>query len=181
MSHTDPFDILDFWWRAGPARWFARSDEFDAELRQRFLKSHEQAAAGALDGWAETPHGMLALLLLLDQLPRNLFREDARAFATDAKALELATLALERGFHRAFPTMARSFFFLPFEHAEDMAAQQRSVDLFRQNGEEQGYLYALVHMDVIRRFGRFPHRNRVLGRKTTAEEQAFLESGGFSA
>ncbi|AXS38871.1 DUF924 family protein [Breoghania sp. L-A4] len=181
MQHPDPLDILDFWWRAGPAKWFARSDEFDADLRARFLDSHERAAAGDLDGWAETPHGMLALILHLDQLPRNLFREDSRAFAMDARALDLAALSLERGFHRAFPSVARAFFFLPFEHAEDMAAQERSVDLFRQNGEQETYFYALVHMDVIRRFGRFPHRNKVLGRTTTAAEQAFLDSGGFGA
>ncbi len=180
-SFADPFEILDFWWQAGPEKWFARDDAFDAEIAERFSDIQEVAAEGGFDGWAETPHGTLALLLLLDQFPRNLFRNDPRAFSSDAKALQIARMSLAHGFHRAFPKNARMFFFLPFEHAEDSDAQQTSVDLFRQLGDEQGYLYALVHMDVIRRFGRFPHRNPVLGRTTTPEEQAYLDSGGFSA
>lgn len=181
QTTATPFDVLDFWWRAGPKKWFARSDAFDAEIRERFLALYEHAAAGHLDSWSGTPHGLLALLLLLDQFPRNLFRDDARAFATDGKALELAQMGLERDFHRAYPNPVKAFFFLPFEHAEDMAAQEVSVDLFRQHTDEQGYLYALIHMDAIRRFGRFPHRNTVLGRETTAEEAAYLANGGFGA
>ncbi|MEI2386628.1 DUF924 family protein [Breoghania sp. JC706] len=180
-THADPFDILEFWWKAGPTKWFTRDDAFDAEIRERFAEIHTVAANGGFDGWTETPHGTLALLLILDQFSRNLFREDARAFACDAKALQIARAAVSRGFYRAFPPIARTFFFLPFEHAEDMDAQQTSVDLFRQFGDETTYLYALVHMDVIRRFGRFPHRNGTLGRTTTADEKAYLDSGGFSS
>lgn len=176
-----PFDILDFWWKAGPPKWFQRSDAFDAEIRDNYLAAYQHAADGHLDSWCATPHGMLALILLIDQFPRNMFRDDPQTFATDGKALELAQLSLERGFHRAFPNPAKAFFFLPFEHAEDMPAQETSVDLFREHTDEQGLLYALIHLDVIRRFGRFPHRNKVLGRETTAEEQRYLDTGGFGA
>ncbi len=177
----DPLDILSFWWAAGPPKWFMRDDAFDAEIRDRFLPAHDAAASGALDGWAISPHGALALVILLDQFPRNLFRGTARAFATDGKSLEIAEAALDKGFDRAFPSPARHFFYLPLEHAEDMKMQERSVDLFRATGDQDGYLYALIHLDVIRRFGRFPHRNAVLGRATTEAEQAYLDSGGFSA
>lgn len=173
------FDVLDFWWRAGPAAWFRADPDFDRRVRDELLGLHEAAARGELDGWADGPHGALALILLLDQVPRNVFRGTARAFATDEKALLLAEAALARGFPRAFPVQARFFFYLPFEHAEDMAAQERSVDLFRGLGDEQGHFYALIHMDAIRRFGRFPHRNAILGRTSTPEEEAYLASGGF--
>ena len=176
-----PIDVLDFWWEAGPEKWFARSDKFDAAIRKTFEPTMISAREGSLDDWADTAHGCLALIILLDQFPRNVYRNDPQAFASDAKALELAALAVSQGFDRAFPKNARAFFYLPFEHAEDMAAQERSVDLCRRLGIQDYYHYALIHMDVIRRFGRFPHRNEVLGRDTTPEEQAFLEDGGFSA
>ncbi|SDU39108.1 DUF924 family protein [Stappia sp. ES.058] len=177
----DPFEILDFWWTAGPEKWFATDTDFDEEIRRRFEPGVSAASLGTLDDWAGTPHGALALLLLLDQFPRNLYRGDAKAFSGDDRALEIAERALDAGFDRAFPKMARTFFYLPFEHAEDIAAQERSVDLFRRNGEETTYFYALVHMDVIRRFGRFPHRNDALDRETTQAESAYLDDGGFGA
>lgn len=175
------FDVLDFWWTAGPESWFQRSDDFDQSIKDRFLALYESAAGGELDAWDETPHGALALILLLDQFPRNMFRDSPRAFASDTLALDVARRALDAGFHRAFPNPAKAFFFLPFEHAEDMDAQEISVDLFRQHGSQETYLYALIHMDVIRRFGRFPHRNKVLGRHSTPDEVRFLDEGGFSA
>lgn len=175
-----PVDILDFWWRAGPSKWFARNDGFDKDIRTRFSDAVEAGLNGDLDDWAGAPHSALALIILLDQFPRNIFRGSPRAFAGDAKALEVATRAVDEGFDLAFPKEARTFFYLPFEHAEDMAAQERSVDLFRRNGRENEQLYALIHMDVIRRFGRFPHRNEVLGRETTEAEAAYLADGGFS-
>ena len=183
MTNDKPeaIDILDFWWTAGPAKWFAKDEGFDAEIHERFLQRVEEAAEGGLDDWAGTPHGALALLILLDQFPRNLYRGDKRAFATDPHAREIATRALDNGFDRAFPTSVRTFFYLPFEHSEEMADQERSVDLFRRLGEQQTYFYALLHMDVIRRFGRFPHRNEALGRATTEAEAAYLADGGFSA
>lgn len=177
----ETIEILDFWWTAGPAKWFVRDDGFDAKIRETFAPLVEQAREGALDDWAQTPHGALALLILLDQFPRNLFRGDALAFASDERARRVARAAVDAGFDRTFPKEARPFFYLPFEHSEDMSDQERSVDLFRRHGDQEAYLYALIHLDVIRRFGRFPHRNSALGRETTAAEAAYLEDGGFSA
>lgn len=175
------FEVLDFWWRAGPAAWFRADMNFDERIRETLLATHEAAAAGDLDAWEETPHGALALLILLDQIPRNAFRGTPRAFATDPMAVGIARRALARDFPLAFPVQARMFFFLPFEHAEDMDLQSLSVDLFRDLGDEQGYLYALIHLDAIRRFGRFPHRNKILGRTSTPEEESYLATGGFGA
>ncbi|ADZ68680.1 DUF924 family protein [Polymorphum gilvum] len=180
-TSCNPLDILDFWWTAGPQSWFKRDPHFDAIIRDRFSGCMEAALSGRLDAWADTPHGALALLLLLDQFPRNVFRDDARAFAGDARAQAIAAKAVDAGFDRAFPKDGRTFFYLPFEHAEDMAQQERAVDLFRRLGDQTYYHYALVHMDVIRRFGRFPHRNAVLGRASTAAEKAYLDDGGFGA
>ncbi|TYC53688.1 DUF924 domain-containing protein [Rhodobacterales bacterium] len=183
MSDTDisPLDVLDFWWQAGPAKWFAQDDKFDKAIEKTFMGAIEDAKAGKFDHWCETADGSLALLLLLDQMSRNVYRDSAEAFAADEKCRSIADHALEKGFDRAFPKEARGFFYLPFEHSEDMADQERSVDLTRVLGDKELYHYALIHMDVIRRFGRFPHRNKVLGRETTPEEQAYLDSGGFSA
>ena len=180
-NDTSPLDILDFWWQAGPEKWFAGGEAFDTECRDRFLGAVEAARDGALDGWAETAAGALALILLLDQMPRNIYRGTPDAFASDAKAVEIADLAVTRGHDRAFPKDVRVFFYLPFEHAEDIALQERCVDLTRKLGKEQLSLYAYIHLDVIRRFGRFPHRNDVLGRASTEAEKAFLADGGFSA
>jgi len=173
-------EVLEFWWKAGPERWFARSDDFDGQIAERFAALHATAAAGRLDAWKATPSGALALILLLDQFSRNLFRDDARAFAKDGMARAIAERAIARGFDRAFPVPARNFFHLPFMHAEDMAMQERSVDYFRSVCERNGEYFALVHLDVIRRFGRFPHRNEALGRTSSAAEAAFLAAGGFS-
>lgn len=174
------FEVLDFWWSAGPGKWFTRSDEFDARIKDRFFPLYEEAAAGGLDAWRASPHGMLALIVLLDQFPRNMFRDDPRTFATDPQALVLAEEAIARGFDKAFPMPARSFFYMPLMHAEDMEAQERCCDLFRVSGDREGYFYALVHLDAIRRFGRFPHRNVVLGRETSEAERRYLETGGFA-
>ena len=179
MNH-DPCDILAFWWNAGPANWFNGGEAFDEACRAHCLGAYGAAAAGELDGWMAAPHSALALILLLDQMPRNMFRASAQMFATDGKALALADRSLAVGHHRAYPLPGRRFFYLPFMHAEDIAAQSRCVDLCRGDGDEDGYHYALVHMDAIRRFGRFPHRNEVLGRTSSAEELAYLTSGGFS-
>jgi len=176
-----PLDVLDFWWQAGPAKWFAKDDKFDKRCKERFMAAIEVATEGDLDHWSETADGALALLLLLDQMSRNVYRGAPEAFKADGKAVELAELALKKGFDRAYPKESRVFFYLPFEHSENMAHQERSVDLCRQLGDQDFYHYALIHMDVIRRFGRFPHRNAVLGRQSTPEEISYLESGGFSA
>lgn len=177
----DAFELLDFWWSAGPGKWFRRDDDFDRDCRERFAELAESAARGELEAWKATPHGCLALILLLDQIPRNVHRESARAFATDGEALATAEHAIAQRFPSAYPPGARIFFYMPFMHAEDLDTQRRGVDLFRILGEHDSFHYALIHLDVISRFGRFPHRNAVLGRETTPEERAYLETGGFSA
>jgi uncharacterized protein (DUF924 family) len=176
---ADPQAVLDFWRAAGPDKWFKKDDAFDAAIRARFLSTYEAAAAGRL-AWDTTPEGALALLIVLDQFPRNMFRDDARAYAADPLARDVARRAIARGFDARVPLAERSFFYLPFEHSEDLADQERGVALNRASGDADALKWAELHADIIRRFGRFPHRNRLLGRVTTAEEQAFLDSGGFA-
>ena len=172
-------DVVDFWRVAGAEKWFGKDAAFDADFRDRFLAAHEAAASGALDSWAETADGALALMILLDQFPRNAFRGTARMFATDAKALVLADAAIGAGLDAEVEPALRAFLYLPFEHSEALADQDRAVALFRPLGADLLH-WAEVHRDIIVRFGRFPHRNAVLGRSSTVEELAFLESGGFA-
>ena len=175
-------DIVEFWREAGPKAWFKKSDGFDAAIRERFEAVHQAAARGELDAWAGTAEGSLALLLLLDQFPRNLYRRSAHAFATDSLARSIARRAIAVGHDRATAPALRGFFYLPLAHAEDAADQARSVELWealeRETGESAKW--AREHRDIIARFGRFPHRNACLGRATAAEEQTFLDAGGFS-
>jgi len=175
-----PEAIVQFWTEAGPQRWFAKDDAFDADLRSHFEAAHESAARGGFVEWEARPEGALALLLLTDQIPRNIFRGSAHAFATDMRAREVAARAMARGFDQSYEPARRCFFYLPFEHSEDAADQARSVALFEALGDAEYLKYAIVHRDIIARFGRFPHRNAVMGRATTAEEQAFLDGGGFA-
>jgi uncharacterized protein (DUF924 family) len=172
-------DVVTFWREAGPERWFEKDTAFDEDIRRRFLATHEAAAAGKLREWENTAEGALALLILLDQFPRNMFRNSARAYATDPLARAVAAGALVKGFDSVFPDL-RSFFYLPFEHSEDLADQERALALYKAAGDTDNLKWAEIHADIIRRFGRFPHRNAVLGRATTPEEQAFLDSGGFA-
>ena len=173
-------EVVAFWRDAGPRRWFTKDAAFDEEIRQRFLQLHETAATGKLIGWETTAEGALALLILLDQFPRNMFRSQARAFATDSMARAIAAGALVHGFDAQAPDGMRGFFYLPFEHSENLADQERAVSFYKATGDADGLKWAELHADIIRRFGRFPHRNAVLGRNTTREEQAFLDSGGFA-
>ncbi len=173
-------DVLVFWREAGPKKWFTKDTAFDATICERFLATHEAAAAGRLADWEATAEGALALLILLDQFPRNMFRGNARAFAADPLAREIASRALTRGFDQAVPSGDRQFFYLPFEHSEAMSDQERCVVLFRATSDAELTKWAELHADIIRRFGRFPHRNAALGRTTTPGEQAFLDSGGFA-
>ena len=186
-----PADVLDFWFGApgsaehGSLRkcWFEKNPAFDEDIRQRFLPALEAAVAGQLDGWANQPESLLALIVLLDQFPRNLFRNTPRAFATDARALVLAQQAVTQGFDAQLMPVARAFIYLPFEHSEDLAMQDHAVALFTAlagNGVEfTSYLdYAEQHREVIRRFGRFPHRNAILGRASTAAEIEYLAQPG---
>lgn len=175
---ASPETVLAFWREAGPDRWFTRDDAFDADVREKFLGTYEAATAGKLEAWEATPEGALALVILLDQFPRNMFRGTARCFAADARARQYANLALKRGYDQDVPDDMRGFLFLPFMHSEDPVDQDRCVELYRAAGDEN-LKYAEQHRDVIRRFGRFPHRNAMLGRATTPEEQAFLDGGGF--
>lgn len=172
--------VLDFWRSAGPDKWFKKDDAFDAAIRARFLATYEAAAAGHLAKWENSPEGALALLIVLDQFPRNMFRGSARAFAADPLARQVADRAIAQGFYRQVPAAERGFFYLPFEHSESLSDQERCCALYSAAGDAEGLKWAEIHADIIRKFGRFPHRNAVLGRTTTQEEQAFLDAGGFS-
>ena len=182
LAHGRPRagEIVAFWRAAGPDRWFAKSDAFDAALRARFSGRVEEAADGRLDGWSATPDGALARIILLDQMPRNLFRGSPRQFASDAAAREAADAAIEAGAQRAFARDLRQFFYLPFMHSKEMADQERALALYRELGDEKALHFAEIHADAIRRLGRFPHRNAVLDRETTPDEAAYLAEGGFA-
>ncbi|TXH75643.1 MAG: DUF924 family protein [Lysobacteraceae bacterium] len=171
-------DIIAFWRAAGPAKWFAKDDGFDAEMRVRFFDAHFSAARREQEALLAEADGALALVLLLDQAPRNIFRASAHAFATDPLAREYADLAIATCHDLRIDASLRIFFYLPFEHSEDLADQDRSVALFAAHGDANYLRYAEAHRDVIRRFGRFPHRNRALARASTVEEQAWLDAGG---
>ena len=172
-------DVVAFWREAGPSRWYRKDDAFDRAFRERFLATHEAAASGALDTWQATAQGALALCILLDQFPRNAFRGSARMFATDTQAREVARHALDRRFDREVEDALRQFFVLPFMHSEALADQHLCVRLARELSTDT-LRYAELHRDIIERFGRFPHRNAVLARDTTPQEQRFLDEGGFS-
>jgi uncharacterized protein (DUF924 family) len=173
-------EVVSFWQKAGPDRWFKKDPAFDDEIRERFLTTYEAAAAGRLSGWERSAEGALALLILLDQFPRNMFRDDARAFATDPLARAVTAGAIVRGFDSQVPKELQNFFYLPFEHSEDLADQERGIALNKAAGDTENLKWTELHADIIRRFGRFPHRNAVLGRITTPDEQAFLDGGGFA-
>ncbi|WP_337186252.1 DUF924 family protein [Phenylobacterium sp.] len=175
-----PNDVLTFWRSAGPQKWFARDARFDAAIRLKFEPVHHIAARGEYDRWAESPDGALALLILLDQFPRNLYRNSAHAFATDSKARTIARAATERGWHRDVEAGLRPFFLLPFQHSETLADQEYGLELARDLGDADTVKWHEIHRDIIARFGRFPHRNPAFGRATTPEEQAFLDEGGFA-
>lgn len=172
-------EVLAFWRAAGPERWFKKDLEFDAEIARRFMRLHDAAARGNLDNWSATPEGSLALIILLDQFPRNIFRGSARTFDTDPKALALARRAVLEGQDQAVEYPDRQFFYLPFMHAESLEDQEIAVRLYEVMGQANELRYARIHADAIRRFGRFPHRNAILGRETTPEEAAYLADGGF--
>jgi uncharacterized protein (DUF924 family) len=179
---ADAAAIIAFWRDAGPQKWYAKDDAFDAEIRARFHPAHDAAARGELWGWERDGDGALALIILLDQFPRNLFRGSAHAFATDGAAVGVADRAIAQGFDAAREGLLRQFFYLPYMHSEDLAHQERCVTLCASLGPgfEENHKFAVIHRDIIARFGRFPHRNAIFGRSTTAEEQAFLDAGGFA-
>ena len=176
----DAGTVVDFWMLAGPVRWFTKDAAFDGALAVHFGDALKQARLGAFDHWAETPEGALGLVILLDQVSRNTNRGSPLAFAGDAKALALARTSVSRGYHQKLVPPLAMWLFMPFEHAENLDAQNRCVALFGTLGLPGMVYYAEMHLDIIARFGRFPHRNAVLGRRSTAEEIAFLQAGGFS-
>ena len=175
-----PNDIVGFWRSAGPKKWYARSDAFDAAIRLKFEPVHHAAARGEYDAWAASVEGALALLILLDQFPRNLYRGSGHAFATDGKAREIARAATTAGFHARVEAELRQFFVLPFEHSEDLADQDFALALAAELEDADLLKWVKIHRDIIVQFGRFPHRNLALGRVTTPQEQEFLDEGGFS-
>ena len=173
-------DILSFWSSIGHEGWWTKSDELDAKMIDQFSELHEQAASGKLDGWADTPDGALALIIILDQFSRNMFRGDSKTFAQDEKALTLAKECIAKGLDQKCREDLRLFFYLPYEHSERIADQEQSVLLqYANDGSPETMKAALEHREIIQRFGRFPHRNDVLGRHTTPAERAYLDGGGF--
>lgn len=182
MSPGNPgaAEVAAFWRDAGAEKWFTRDAGFDAESRDRFGPLHAEAAAGRLEDWAQSPEGALALLILFDQFSRNLFRDSAETYAKDEKARDIALHAVEAGFDRKVDPTLRKFFYMPFMHSETLADQALCVALCHGLGDADTFSYARHHQRIIHRFGRFPHRNRILGRHISAAEQVFLDGGGFS-
>ncbi len=169
--------VLDFWFGPGDDdRWFKRNEALDRAVREALAEDYERAAAGAYDAWMESARGCLALVLLLDQVPRHLFRDDPKAFATDARALAVTRHAIEQGFDRQIASQSRRMFlYLPLEHSEQLTDQEDCCRLMATLDENHEWAeWSMKHRDVIARFGRFPHRNAVLGRDTSAAEQEFL-------
>ncbi len=189
---TSPAEVLDFWFgkEGDPehgefrSQWFQKDETFDREVTVRFAGLYEEAAAGKLDGWREGAESCLALVICLDQFPRNMFRGDARTHATDGEALDAAKYGIERVLDREIPPLQRMFLYMPFMHAENIEDQRRSVELFERLASEPGgpdvVEYAVGHREIVERFGRFPHRNALLERETTPEEAEFLTQPGSS-
>jgi uncharacterized protein (DUF924 family) len=175
-----PAEVAAFWKNAGAENWFARNDDFDAEFHRRFEQAHFAAARRECEDWMGSGEGGLALLILLDQFPRNCFRGNAHSYATDGLALHYARRAVASGFDLQVDSALRMFFYLPFEHSEAIVDQDRALELFEGIGDAELTKYAVLHRDLILRFGRFPHRNAALGRESTKEEIEYLASGGFS-
>ncbi len=173
-------EIIEFWREAGPQKWFVKDASFDDDIRTRFAKAHRAAARGEYAHWQAEAQSTLALLLLTDQFPRNMFRDSAHAFATDAMALHVAHRALRKGYDSMCGVEMKQFFYLPLMHSEQIADQELCIALCQQMGSAENVKFAIIHRDIIARFKRFPHRNIVFGRETSAEEQAFLDGGGFA-
>ncbi|MEM9332082.1 MAG: DUF924 family protein [Pseudomonadota bacterium] len=173
-------DVLDFWAELGDEGWWKKDLDVDAKIQERFGTLHQQACDGQLAAWETTSNGALALIILLDQFSRNMFRGSPKSFSQDALALEIAKRAIDKGLDKDCREELRVFFYLPYEHCEAIAEQEKSVQLQHSiRSSEESLKAALEHRDIVRRFGRFPHRNPVLGRHTTPAEQAFLDGGGF--
>lgn len=175
-----PGDIITFWREAGEKRWWEKNADFDREIISRFKPTWEAASRGELTSWEATDDGALALIIVLDQFPRNMFRNDPRTYTTDDLALQIAQRALSKGVDQRVDNELQQFVYMPFMHSEELKHQERCVELFKAVGNTFNLGFAEDHADIVRRFGRFPHRNKILGRETTTDEQAFLDNGGFS-
>lgn len=171
--------LVDFWLQAGPGAWFTKNPDFDAQFKQQFIELHHAAARGELDEWLDDAVGSLALILLLDQFPRNAFRDTPAMFATDGLARQYARAAVNAGRPEQVDRSLALFFCVPFIHSEAIEDQRYGVELY-QAFSPDSLDFAVEHCDIIARFGRFPHRNAILGRNSTAEELQFLADGGFS-
>ncbi len=175
-----PAGIVTFWTEAGPEKWFKKDAAFDQTIAARFGTTVDDGLKGGLDHWSETSSGTLALILVLDQFTRNIWRDDPCAFSGDEKALEIVELAIERGQDMLVPLDERKWLYMPFMHSERLDVQEQGLVYFKERIDDANtYDFAVLHWDVISRFGRFPHRNALLGRVTTEQEQAFLDEGGF--
>ena len=179
MAVARPEEIFLFWKDAGPEKWFKSDPAFDEQVLARFLETYEAGMRGELDNWERSAYGAFALVILLDQFPRNMFRGTPKAFASDEKAKLIADRAIAAGRDKAVDPEVHTFFYMPFMHSEALSDQERCVVLMAKSGKQENIKYAEIHRDAIARFGRFPHRNEILGRKSTPEEIAYLEGGGF--
>ncbi|WP_419903765.1 DUF924 family protein [Kiloniella sp.] len=175
-------DVLNFWFAEGmDKKWFFKDPAFDKEVEKRLLPLYDKASRGELKDWENSVQGCLALCILLDQVPRNMFRNDPKTFATDTVALNVAQIVVDKGWDKSLSEQERVFLYLPFEHSEELSHQEKSLELYRELGEKSDwYVYAEKHEVIVRRFGRFPHRNEVLGRESTPEEIEFLKQPGSS-
>jgi uncharacterized protein (DUF924 family) len=176
-------EIIEFWLEEiGPQRWYDDSQELDNTIRERFMETWEEALGGKLESWECSREGALALLIVLDQFPRNMFRGEGRSFASDQKALAVAKKAISKGFDKQTPLPERIFFYMPMMHSENSVDQEHSVRLIKMNIGETAYLkHARVHREVIRKFGRFPYRNEALGRHSSEDEASYLANGGYAS
>ncbi len=173
-------EVLDYWYTTlTPEQWWKRDEAVDADVTERFAAAYVQLATNVPEQWLASPLGRLAAVIVLDQFPRNMFRDDPRAYATDKMALEIARETINSGDDQRLAPAQRSFLYMPFQHSEDGATQARSVELFQSLGDTDQLDFAQKHKQIIDRFGRFPHRNAVLGRENTVEEGAFLKEPGL--
>ena len=180
MMNLQPEDILSFWRGAGPSLWWKKDASFDSDIADKFGELHSRASIGGLDHWAELPHGALALVIVLDQFSRNMYRNDPRAFAQDERCVQIVKSAMKTGIDRQTPADLSAFFYMPLMHSESLEDQQLCLQEMQRMGAKENIPHAITHLEIIQKFGRFPHRNSVLKRDTTLAERDFLESGGFS-
>lgn len=181
MSLKTARNILDFWFdESVEPMWFKKDAAFDRQVEENFLDTYELAARGGLANWKDRPKETLALIILLDQFPRNMFRNSSRAFATDKLAVELTKYAISRNFDADLSIKERIFLYMPLMHSERLEDQEKAIEVYTQLGKEDNLEYALKHKEIIDRFGRFPHRNKILGRESTAAEKLFLSQPGSS-